>query len=137
MKRMRAMALPLAAAALVAAGCGGATQSVFVSKANAICSSDSSVIKNLDPTDPSSTKTVERIFGSFLSKLEALSPPSDRAAAFSSFLSAVKEEDVLLDQAESAIVKHDYDKARSLVSEMSSEVQAADRASKAAGIECT
>jgi hypothetical protein len=81
-------------------------------------------------------KMAERILASIVSRLQTVSAPPDRAAAFRSLDAAVKQLDGLVLQVAGADTAHDYRKAQSISTELAPVVQEAQSASRAAGVTC-
>jgi hypothetical protein len=126
------------AVALWAAGCGssGAPNAAFTSKASAICAAGGAAVNNLTPGDLAQFKTAETIVATTLFKLQALSVPSDRVAAFHSFISALKQMQAALIGEASAVSRRDQAKALSIDGTVPGIMARGDAAAKAAGIRC-
>jgi hypothetical protein len=107
----------LAAIALVAAGCGSSqlSNAAFTSKANAICGALNAKSAQLSGSGGvAALKTEETLLSTSLTKLQALSPPSDRATAFNAFLGEVKHVQALLRQLTSAATARNSAKIASI-----------------------
>jgi len=103
--------IALSALALAAAGCGGSGQlsnAAFTSKADEICNAANTATAKLSGSGGvAAVKSAEGLLSTMIVKLEALSPPSDRAAAFHSFLTEVKYVELLLKQLGTAAAARD------------------------------
>jgi hypothetical protein len=105
----------LAAVTLAAAGCGSSGPSVaaFTAKANSICSSFEAASTKNSQTGVAGLKSEEKLLSDTFTKLAAVTPPSDKATAFKSFVAEGREVVSQLDQLISAVAAHDAKKVAS------------------------
>ena len=134
MKRFTTIAL--AAVALVAAGCGGSSRlsnAAFTSKANAICTAANAASAKISgAAGTASIKPEEKLVTTTIAKLKALSPPTDRTAAFNSYLSYIKHD---LHELVSAVASKNSAKLASIETGVTALESKGNKAAKAAGID--
>ncbi|HEY5318631.1 MAG TPA: hypothetical protein VIJ20_11650 [Solirubrobacteraceae bacterium] len=109
--------LALSAVALLAAGCGNTAPSNagFAAKADAICASFSAADAKLSSSEGAAAmNSEEALLASTLTKLQALSAPFDRGAAYQAFLYEFAQVQPLLRRLSAATAAHDDAKIRSL-----------------------
>jgi hypothetical protein len=137
MKRFTTIAL--AAVALVAAGCGGSSRlsnAAFTSKANAICTAANAASAKISgAAGTASIKPEEKLVTTTIAKLKALSPPTDRTAAFNSYLSYIKHVDSDLHELVSAVASKNSAKLASIETGVTALERKGNKAAKAAGID--
>jgi hypothetical protein len=117
MKKITPIALSVLA--LAAAGCGSSSSKLsdaaFTSKADAICNAANAATAKLSGSGgAAAVKSAEELLSTMIGRLQALSPPADRAAAFSSFLTEVKYVESLLKQLGAAAAARDSAKIASI-----------------------
>jgi hypothetical protein len=135
----RSAPIALSALALAATGCGSSGSSslsdaAFTSKANAICAAANTANSKLSSTGVAGLKAEEALVAGTITKLQALPPPANRAAAFKSYITEVKYLDSVLQQLSSAVTAHDAAKIASIEAGVKGFENKGKTAARAAGI---
>jgi hypothetical protein len=116
-------------------GSGQLSDAAFTQKANAICSAANTANANISQSGAvAALKSEEALVANTVSKLAALKAPSDRAAAFSSYLTDVKYVDKVLLELQAAAKAHDTAKIASIEAGVAGYESKGKAAAKAAGI---
>ena len=130
--------IALSALALAAAGCGGSSQlsnAAFTSKADEICNAANTATAKLSGSGGvAAVKSAEGLLSTMIVKLEALSPPANRARSFHAFLSLIGQEQADLERLLTAAAAHDRAKELAIASAGSALQPKGTSAAKASGL---
>jgi hypothetical protein len=123
--------------AFVVAGCGSSSLSdaAFTSKANAICAAANAAGSKFEGEGSlSGVRSEHGVAEKALTKLEALSPPANRARSFHAFLSLIGQEQADLERLLTAAAAHDRAKELAIASAGSALQPKGTSAAKASGL---